>query len=54
MTTYELKDRRRELEHAVAYFDKHHPAAPALVDLKSRLDEVLAEQADRARIAADA
>jgi hypothetical protein len=54
LTTYELRDYRRELEHAVAYFDKHHPAAPARADLKSKLDEVLAEQADRARIAADA
>ncbi len=49
MTTYELRDYRRELEHAI----KGIPA-DAQPDLRRKLDEVLAEQADRARIAAHA
>jgi predicted component of type VI protein secretion system len=55
MTTYELCDYRRELEHAI----KGIPA-DAQPDLRRKLDAVLAEQAereqiaDRARIAAHA
>lgn len=51
LTTYELRDYRRELERAVAWFDKHHPAAPVLADLRARLDGVLAEQDSRTRAA---
>jgi hypothetical protein len=54
LTTYELRDHRRELERAVAFYDKHHPAAPVLADLRARLDDVLAEQDERARMAARA
>jgi hypothetical protein len=54
LTTYELRDHRRELEHAIAFYRKHHPAAPVLADLRARLDDVLAEQDQRARIAARA
>lgn len=50
LTTYELKDYRRQLERAVAYFDTMNPAPPARADLQARLDEVLAEHDSRARI----
>jgi hypothetical protein len=50
MTTYELRNFRRELERAIAFFDRQEPVPPARVRLQARLDEVLAEQADRARI----
>ena len=48
LTTYELKDRRRELEHAVKGI-----AADATIqaDLRRALDAVIAEQEDRARSA---
>jgi hypothetical protein len=51
LTTHELNEYRGELEHAVAA-----PAADprARADLRRRLDDVLAEQDDRARIAARA
>jgi len=51
LTTFELRAYRRELEHAIAYYDRNHPAAPVLADLRSRLGDVQAEQDDRARIA---
>jgi hypothetical protein len=48
LTTYELRDYRRRLEHAV----KGIPAdAPVQDLLRRKLDEVLAEQAERERIA---
>jgi len=48
LTTYELRDWRHELECAI----KGIPAdAPSRADLQASLDEVLAEQDDRARIA---
>lgn len=54
LTTYELRDYRRQLEHAVGYYDKNHPAAPSLASLRQTLADVLAEQDDRTRIAAGA
>jgi hypothetical protein len=51
LTTYELRDYRRELEKAIAFFDERHPVPPARAALQARLDAVLAEQADRLRIA---
>jgi hypothetical protein len=48
LTTYELKDYRRQLESAVKGIS---PDAPVQADLKRRLDEVLAEQEQRARAA---
>jgi hypothetical protein len=51
LTTYELRDRRRELERAIKGIS---PEAPVQADLRRKLDEVLAEQAERARIAAHA
>jgi hypothetical protein len=51
MTTYELRDYRRELESAIAFFDKRDPIPPARDRLQASLDAVLAEQEERARIA---
>jgi hypothetical protein len=51
LTTYELRDYRRQLEYAIKGIS---PDAPVQTDLRRKLDEVLAEQAERARIAADA
>jgi hypothetical protein len=48
LTTYEISRYRRELERAI----KGIPAdAPVQTDLREKLDEVLAEQAERMRIA---
>jgi hypothetical protein len=48
LTTYELRDRRRELERAIKGI-----AADATIqaDLRRALDAVIAEQEDRARSA---
>lgn len=54
LTTYELRDYRRELERAIGYYVQNHPSAPVLADLRARLDDVLAEQDSRSRIAANA
>lgn len=54
LTTYELKDYRRQLERAIAYFDKQSPVPPVRASLHAALDDVLAEQDDRAKIAAHA
>jgi hypothetical protein len=51
LTTYELRDYRHALERAIAFFGERDPAAPALADLRARLDAVIAEQDDRERIA---
>jgi hypothetical protein len=48
LTTYELRDYRRQLEHAIKGIA---PDAPAQTTLSARLDEVLAEQAEREKIA---
>ncbi len=48
LTTYELRDYRRQLEHAIKGIS---PDAPVQADLRSKLDEVLAEQEQRAKIA---
>jgi hypothetical protein len=54
LTTYELRDYRRELETAIAFYDSQDPVPPARAGLQARLDAVIAEQQDRARLAADA
>ena len=51
LTTYELRDYRRQLETAIAFFDRQHPVPPARDRLQASLDAVLAEQDERARIA---
>jgi hypothetical protein len=47
MTTYELRDYRRDLERAIAFFDRQTPVPPALDRLQAKLDGVIAEQDDR-------
>jgi hypothetical protein len=51
MTTFELRDYRRQLEGAIAFSDKQHPVPPARDRLQARLDAVLAEQESRTRLA---
>ena len=51
LTTFELRDYRRQLERAIAVFDTEDPVPPARSRLQAKLDEVLAEQSDRARLA---
>jgi hypothetical protein len=52
LTTYELAYYRRRLENAVAFLDKQVPVPAVRADLQAALDGVVAEQDDRARIAA--
>jgi hypothetical protein len=54
LTTYELAYYRRRLENAIAFLDKQDPVPSIRADLQAALDKVIAEQDDRARIAADA
>ena len=49
--TDHLRDYRRELESAIAFFDKQAPTPPARDRLQAKLDAVVAEQDDRARLA---
>ena len=49
LTTFELRDFRRELEQAIAFFNRQDPVPPARDQLQARLDDVLAEQDERAR-----
>jgi hypothetical protein len=51
LTTTEISRYRRELEHAIGGIS---PEAPVQADLRRKLDEVLAEQRERERIAAHA
>jgi hypothetical protein len=50
LTTYELRDYKRTLERAIAFFDKQDPVPPARDHLQSALDRVLAEQGERASL----
>ena len=54
LTTYELRNYRRELEKAIAFFDQQAPVPSARHRLQAELDDVIAEQQDRARLAAHA
>jgi hypothetical protein len=51
LTTYELRDYRRQLENAIAFFDQQHPAPRARSRLQARLAAVQAEQDDRKKLA---
>jgi hypothetical protein len=51
LTTYELRNYRRELERAIVFFDTKNPVPPVRADMRARLDDVIAEQDDRARMA---
>jgi hypothetical protein len=48
MTTFELRDYRRDLERAIALLDGPDPVRRGL---QARLDDVLAEQDERTRLA---
>jgi hypothetical protein len=47
MTTFELSNRRRDLEHALT---AKPPGVPAEAILRRQLDEVIAEQDERTQI----
>jgi hypothetical protein len=51
MTTFELRDYRRDLERAVVFLDAQEPVPPVRATLQAKLDDVIAEQADRAKLA---
>ena len=51
LTTYELRDYCRELERAIAFFDTQTSVPLARARLQARLDDVVAEQDERARLA---
>ena len=51
LTTYELRDYRRDLETAIAFFDRQSPVPAARNRLRATLDDVIAEQDDRKRLA---
>jgi hypothetical protein len=48
LTTYELATYRRQLQSAVAFFEKTQ--APVLARLRDKLAQVVAEPEDRARL----
>lgn len=51
LTTAELKDRRRQLERAIAFFDQQDPVPAVRGSLQAALDGVTAEQDDRKKTA---
>jgi hypothetical protein len=54
LATFELRDYRRDLERAIAFLDTQDLVSPERGTLQAKLDAVIAEQDDRARLAADA
>ena len=54
LTTSKLAYYRRRLENAIAYLGKQDPVPAIRADMQAALLGVIAEQDDRARIAADA
>jgi hypothetical protein len=52
LTTYELAYYRRRLENAIAFLSKQDPVPAIRDDIQAALNRVIAEQDDRARIAA--
>ena len=54
LTTYELRDYRRDLERAIEFFDRQDPVPPARARLQARLHDVLAERDSRRAIATGA
>jgi hypothetical protein len=51
LTTFELCHYRRQLEMAIEYLDMKNPVPSVRGDLQARLDQAVAEQEDRKRIA---
>jgi hypothetical protein len=54
LTTSELSEHRRQLERALAHCDGMDPVPRARGDLRARLDDVIAEQDDRTKLAVHA
>ena len=50
LTTFELRDFRRQLENAIAFFDNKDPVPAVRDDLQAALDAVTAEQESRKRL----
>jgi len=50
LTTFELRDYRRQLQNAIAFFDTQDPVPTARDDLQATLDAVIAEQESRDRL----
>jgi hypothetical protein len=50
LTTYELRDYRRDLETAIARAGQQDPVPPAVTALELKLDAVIAEQESRAEL----
>jgi hypothetical protein len=50
LTTYELRDYRRDLETAIAFFDRQAPVPQVRDRLQATFDDVIAEQDDRKRL----
>jgi hypothetical protein len=50
LTTFELTGYRRQLEHAIVFFDAQDPVPPVRADLQAALDDVMTEQDDRTKI----
>jgi hypothetical protein len=50
MTTYELRDYRRDLETAIAFYGRRTPVPPGRDRLQAALDDVIAEQDDRKKL----
>jgi hypothetical protein len=51
LTTFELRDYRKQLENALASVSTKVPAPQARDQLQGALDDVIAEEQDRARLA---
>lgn len=51
LTTFELSGYRRQLENAITFFDTKDPVPPVRGDLQATLDDVIAEQESRKKIA---
>lgn len=51
LTTFELTGYRRQLESAIAFLGATDPVPPGKAALEARLDDVIAEQEDRQRLA---
>ena len=50
MTTYELRDYRRQLESAIAFFGRQDSVPAVRGDLQAAFDAVIAEQESRDRL----
>ena len=51
LTTFELRDYRRQLENAIAFFGTKDPVPAVRASLQAALDGVIAEQDDRHKLA---